>query len=417
VAKIVALEAPARAWARGVFQQYYRGTEIDPPIRLPRREFAAFPFTDQTLMRRHESFADPAALRAFLRSQVPRHVYYSSAYYRHPADLKMSAKEWIGADLIFDLDADHLRGAEQLDYAGQLDLVRRHTRQLLDEFILGDFGADPALTQLVFSGGRGYHIHVRDPAFSALGSAERRELVEYVAGLGFDPMMALAAAFDDERLRGDVSQEESAGTGRPRKAKKFQRLAPPATPGWRGRTTRAVLEQLAQWDAVGAEAAEAEMMGWQVDSKRAHEWARHLVTNGGGAKIRESLSLESLPKTMPEELLNLLITKSKVRLEGETDAPVTTDIHRLIRLPSSLHGGTGFRVVPLAPEQLDSFDPWREARIPVDGTARVTLAVDVRYPFPEAAFTGSTGETFELPTPSALFLVLRGEAALAPSPA
>ena len=143
-------------------------------------------------MRRHATLRTPAEFRGFLAGEVPRHVYYSSAYYRRPAESTMSAKEWLGADLIFDLDSDHLRGAETLDYAGQLALVKRRLVALVDDFLFGDFGVDPAATSLVFSGGRGYHVHVRAEGLTSLSSPERRELVDYVLGTGVEAMRAVA---------------------------------------------------------------------------------------------------------------------------------------------------------------------------------------------------------------------------------
>jgi DNA primase small subunit len=102
-----------------------------------------------------------------------------------------------------------------------------------------------------------------------------------------------------------------------------------------------------------------------------------------------------------------------VEVQGEMDAPVTTDIHRLIRLPSSLHGGTGFRVVPLSREQLDRFDPFQDARLPAPSQERVpvTLAADVTYPWGDHPIDGRRVAVVELPTAAALFLTLRGEAA------
>ena len=40
------------------------------------------------------------------------------------------------------------------------------------------------------------------------------------------------------------------------------------------------------------------------------------------------------------------------------DEPVTGDIHRLIRLPGSLHGKTGLIVKTLNRKELDKFDPY-----------------------------------------------------------
>ncbi len=64
----------------------------------------------------------------------------------------MAGKEWLGADLIFDLDADHLRGAETLGYAEQLVRVKGRLIDLVDDFLLHDFGISPGDMSLVFSG-------------------------------------------------------------------------------------------------------------------------------------------------------------------------------------------------------------------------------------------------------------------------
>ena len=418
--KTVALEGPALDWARRQFAAYYAGAEVDPPTRLARREFAAFPFTSETLMRRHATLPTPSEFREYLRRQAPRHVYYSSAYYRYPDAPNMAAKEWLGADLIFDLDSDHLRGAESLDYAGQLALVKTRLVDLVDDFLFRDFGVDPASTEFVFSGGRGYHVHVRDERFLAMTSPERRELVDYVLGTGIDPLQSV-----DERrpdVRGgrtmDVSDEEGAASPRGRAGPRARYLAAPDAPGWRGRTSRALLRVLERWEQVGAEGAVAEMEAYGLSSTRARRLAKLLIKDGGAAKIRSTLSLDVFPGTLPPEFLEAIVPQAAVEVQGETDAPVTTDIHRLIRLPGSLHGGTGFRVVRLAREEIDAFDPFRDALLaPIDGSRTPVRLVDAaRYPFPGTEVAGSAGERLDLPTPVALFLVLRGEAELLPSP-
>jgi DNA primase small subunit len=417
VAKTVALDAPTLAWARARFQEYYARAEVDPPARLARREFAAFPFATETLMRRHATLRTPEELRGFLARESPRHVYYSSAYYRSPAEPTMAAKEWLGADLIFDLDADHLRGAEALDYPAQLALVKTRLTALVDDFLFGDFGVDPAETGFVFSGGRGYHVHVRDERFLRLTSPERRELVDYVLGTGVDPMRSIEGRREDVRSGRTAGVLEDEGGGSVA-APRTRRLAPPDAPGWKGRTTRAVLEVLRRWEAEGAEAAAREMVGYGIVPGKARRWARLLVEEGGAAKIRATLTLDVFKKDLPGEFLEAVVPRAAIEVQGETDAPVTTDIHRLIRLPGSLHGGTGFRVVPLTRDGLDAFDPFRDAGAAptTDGRTAVTYTADVRYPFPDRPIDGRAGGTDELPTNQALFLVLRGEAALRPSP-
>ncbi len=161
------------------------------------------------------------------------------------------------------------------------------------------------------------------------------------------------------------------------------------------------------------------MVGYGIPLTKARRWAKLLVDEGGAAKIRTHLTLEVFPREVPVEFLEAIVPGAAIEVQGETDAPVTTDIHRLIRLPGSLHGGTGFRAVPLSRDSLDDFDPFRDALLaPLDGDrTRVTFTEEVRYPFPNGGVHAHPGAVAELPTPVALFLVLRGEAALPPSPA
>lgn len=417
MAKTPPLDARTLGWAHRLFQRYYAEQEVPPPSRLARREFAAFPFAEQTVMRRHASFPTAEAFHDFLVREAPRHVYYSSAYYRLPDHATMAAKEWLGADLIFDLDADHLRGAPELDYVGQLARVKERTRDLIDDFLLRDFGVPPDAISLVFSGGRGYHVHVHDPAFWPLTSPERRELVDYIQGSGFDPALAVLDVREDAGTAGIASVAGDDG-GR-RRARQFKRLVPPTTPGWRGRTTRSLLRTLARWEAAGPDTAVAELTRLGLARTDARRLARALLDEGRARQIQETLSLDVFRRGVPEEFLRTVLVAASIEVQGETDAPVTTDIHRLIRLPGSLHGGTGFRVVPIPLDGLAAFDPWTEARIPAPAgeTQRVDLVEGHPYPFdPSGLEATPPGSRVDLPTPVALFRVLRGEARLPAAP-
>ncbi len=418
MAKTPALSPAALAWARGRFARYYRDAPVSAPDRLDRRELALFPFAEANLMRRHTAVRSAPELGRFLAEEVPRQVYYSSAYYRHPEAPTMAAKEWLGADLIFDLDADHLRGAEALDYPGQLALVKTRLVDLVDDFLVRDFGIDPASASFVFSGGRGYHVHVRDERFVRLSSPERRELVDYVLGTGVDALRAVEKPSVDVRSGRTVAaaDDEDRPAGRQRGRHVTWRLAPSDAPGWRGRTTRAVLAVLTRWETAGAPAAAEELVAWGVPKRKAREWAKLLVEEGRAAKIRSTLALDVFGSASPEEFLEVVTRRAAVEVQGETDAPVTTDIHRLIRLPGSLHGGTGFRVVPLPRDAIEGFDPFSAALLPgpAEDRTAVEFLADVTYPFPGGGLSVHSGATDELPTPWALFLVLRGEAALRP---
>ena len=122
-----------------MFRRYYKENEMPMPSRFGRREFG-FMYFDRDFMQRHMSFSNPTEMRRFMIAQVPKHSYYSTAYYRRPNAPTMEEKGWMGADLIFDLDADHLEGAEDMSYSQMMDQIKKEMINLLDSFLYNDLG-------------------------------------------------------------------------------------------------------------------------------------------------------------------------------------------------------------------------------------------------------------------------------------
>jgi len=90
------------------FAEYYRShcREIRPPSLISQREFG-FLLSREKMMVRHKSFLTAEELQRFILTNVPADVYYSSAHYERPTE-PMDKKGWLRADLIFDIDSDHL---------------------------------------------------------------------------------------------------------------------------------------------------------------------------------------------------------------------------------------------------------------------------------------------------------------------
>ncbi|HPH48631.1 MAG TPA: DNA primase catalytic subunit PriS, partial [Methanothrix sp.] len=103
------------------FRSYYLESSLETPPGLESREWG-FLFFDDSGMRRHKSFFSRGEVVDYVRAMVPRHVYHSAAYYQRPGAPTMKEKIWQGADLIFDLDADHLKNAPK-SYGGMLETV------------------------------------------------------------------------------------------------------------------------------------------------------------------------------------------------------------------------------------------------------------------------------------------------------
>ena len=121
------------------FKGYYAKSGLPPPVGFQQREFG-FMYHGETFFRRHLGFPSPDHLKVDILRKPPAHIYHSSAYYDHPSAHTMAEKGWLGADLIFDLDADHLEGADKMSYAEMLAAVKVKFRTLVDTFLVGEFG-------------------------------------------------------------------------------------------------------------------------------------------------------------------------------------------------------------------------------------------------------------------------------------
>jgi DNA primase small subunit len=356
------------------FAEYYQRQTLAAPSSLEQREwgFVFFDAASAVRMRRHMAFADPLELTAYVRSLIPAHAYYSTAYYQTPSAPTMNDKHWAGADLIFDLDADQIvRGP----YAMMLARVKEETVKLVG-MLTDELGFARNHIRIAFSGGRGYHVHVTDIAVRGWESPERREVVDYVCGIGIDPGVMLAP-------------------GR-------------APAGWGQRYADALRDHLLWLAGLDPAEAAAYLTGPAGIGKRAAtEFLAGLdaLREEDAGALRENRIVRAITGT-PE-------FEERVRDAGaRADEPVTTDIKRLIRAPGSLHGGSGMRVVPLDARDLADFDPLVDAVVFGDREVRVDV---------KANFTTSLlGNTYALkagpasvPEALAVFLCCRNMAEIA----
>ncbi len=328
------------------FGSYYASAQVPAPGALPQREWGFLFFSSRDpRMRRHIGFGTRDELVDYLRTMAPAHAFFSTAYYDDPAAPTMGAKGWAGADLIFDLDADHMLRPPFPPYPVMLARVKEETRKLLD-LLTGELGFAERDLQVVFSGGRGYHIHVKALTVRQFSSAERRELINYVCGIGLDPALLLRPATS------------------------------PAS-GWPGRQRRALAGYLDWLSSLG----EGEAL--------AHLEAVPSIGKGLARRIWQRREiLATATDTGDRKVLRALLSpeneawRARLREAGvQADEPVTTDIKRLIRAPGSLHGGSGLRVTILEPGELDAFDPLADAvvfgdrEVPVEVVRACTVSL------------------------------------------
>ena len=98
-------------------------------------------------------------------------------------------------------------------------------------------------------------------------------------------------------------------------------------------------------------------------------------------------------------------------MAGETDEPVTSDVKRLIRLPGSIHGKTGFIVRGLDFDGLADFNPLIDAVWDGhSGDTKIEGLEDFDFSLIGEDWKIKEGQTVELPTAAAFFAVLQKKA-------
>jgi DNA primase small subunit len=395
------------------FREYYSSRYSSDQNLLSAKErefgFAAF----EGWMLRHKSFRDENELTSFLIDSVPRDAYVSCAYYEDPT-AEMEKKGWKGADLVFDIDADHIpTSCEKVHdewkccmcgFAGKgttpercpvcsgekfegktwpceacLASAKAETARLAD-MLANDFGFSEKEIHVFFSGHRGYHIHVKSESVMTLDALARKEIVDYVLGLGLN---LLFDEFEEKNPAHKIHQHQN-----------------PRQVGWRKRLASGISNIVLAADA-------------------------NALTNLGIGK-KESKALLTSRDSLPRARLDSLVQRNVKGVGPETwrriarraieeqsakvDTVVTTDIHRLIRLPETLHGKTGFKKVGFRLSALDDFDPFCDAIAFKGGSITVLVSNAPGFRIGEEKFGPLRDQKVELPTAAALLLICRGRA-------
>jgi DNA primase small subunit len=347
------------------FRRYYteNASKIKPPRALPQREFG-FTIPDKTGMIRHLGFKTPDELHEFLWNNAPMNSYYSSALYREPEAPDMPLKGWIGADLAFDIDADHIdtpckakhdswlctdcreKGTgikpdrcpkcnshkleEQTWLCEEcLGKAKSEAMRLIHEFLRDELGFTIEEMEIRFSGHRGYHVLIGNERAIRLEQGARREITDYMRGVGAVP--------------------EGASFRRPKVSWEGPELN---EHGWQGRIARGIVELLKEHET---DLGSVISLG-KPDLKFLTSKRKEILSD-----LEKSPPIWDWLSELTKNGRSFLVEAAADREASEIDPLVTQDVHRLMRLPGSLHAKTGFIVKPLSVGELEKFDPWRDA--------------------------------------------------------
>ncbi|HJJ42134.1 MAG TPA: DNA primase catalytic subunit PriS [Methanocorpusculum sp.] len=360
------------------FQSYYNGEikgagAVYTPASISEREwgFLFFSADRKSGMRRHMSFNSIDEANSYMKNIVPSHVYYSTAYYARPSAATMKDKQWLGADLIFDLDADLIvRGA----YDVMLDRVKSELFKLID-VLTDELGFSKNDLNINFSGGRGYHIHIQSMKIRNWNSAKRRELADYVSGTGISAESMLTSAKNI---------------------------------GWQKRYRESLNEELRYIKELEMSDALSYLTGLSgISDKFAIGFLKNIdktmeILSKSPSKLTENKVIKAIADAENKSFQSKVLSKAAL-----VDEPVTTDIKRLIRHPGSLHGGSGFRVMPIDINDLDSFDPLVDAVVFSDRNMKVECPFNLSMQMMDNKYDLVKGQN-TVPEALAVFLCCRG---------
>ena len=402
-----------RAFLQSLFAKYYRENPeaIQEPPNIESREFGFLLFQGKVMVR-HRKFSTIGELRDFMARVGPSDAYRSAAYYQRP-DASMDEKGWLGADLAFDIDADHLETACRKEhdswrclecgYVGRgktpekcpkcggakfkestwpcdicLSTAKDEVIKLI-EILEDDFGFTADKMHVYFSGHRGYHLILEDEEVRSLGQEERREIVDYVMAVGLTP-----------ELHGFAKTS--------RKVPSFD------SPGWRGRIARGLYE-VVHLATTPEGRRELEAAGIRGKTLSVLEKEGENII-----KMLENEEILKLPRGIGEKTWKKLLLRGAKRRAAEVDPVVTIDIHRLMRLEGSLHGKTGLRKVEIPLTRLEAFDPLEEAVAFNRGELRVKILVDTPkfHIGQDELGPYKAGKTETLPLAASVLLVCKG---------
>jgi DNA primase small subunit len=396
------------------FREYYN-KDFSLSKNFPMIEKREFGFASfERWMLRHKSFQNEEELTSFLSNFVPKDAYFSCAIYEAP-EAEMERKGWLGADLIFDIDADHIPtscdkihdkwtcgdcgfsgkgiapskcpacGSEKLNVntwpcEACLNSAKTETIKLLD-MLMQDFGFSTNEIHVFFSGHRGYHVHVESETVKTLDAVARKEIVDYISGLGFDPTFYVGSRKGWKQT--SVASGPILGNV-----------------GWSGRIARGVHDFI-----LSSKEEDLLIMGLRRNV------VETLLKNRDGIlrNWNDSRILSAVKGAGPEtwkKITEFCVQKQSAKI----DTVVTTDIHRLIRLADALHGKTGLKKVGFPISGIEDFDPFKSAVSFKKGTVSVFVSDAPEFRLCDENFGPYKKQKVELPTAAAVLLICRDRA-------
>lgn len=357
------------------FSEYYSKNFIELS-NIENREFG-FGVFKRKIANRNIAFRDANEMNSFLRNNKPLFFSYSNAYYKFPEKKPMENKILFGADLIYEFDADEL-GLEVEEIDGKqwfekkhLDEAKKQIFRLID-FLEKDFGFDSKEFSINFSGKAGYHLHIRSELIKNLNKQSRIELVDYLTGSGiyFEKL-----GYDFEK--GVVAKTKS---------------------GWVERINSTVKEVLTL-----SPKELSIITGVQQKKISALLEKKEEVIDGINRGV-----LYKLEGKKSSEFWKKVFQNAVDKQLSPIDRQTSIDLHKIIRVPNTLHGDTGLLAKTIELENLEEFDPFVDSIVFDNTPQRVFIKKAPKFTLKGISFGPFENEEIEVPLFAAIYLIGKG---------
>jgi len=374
------MNTDTKVYLKKRFKEYYWNNTVRAPGEIHRREFGVGTLENKIKFR-HKSFSTERELNQYLKTEAPYYISYSAAYYEYPRE-SMAQKRWLGADLIFDLDKPMKLLSHKL-----LQEVKEEARNLVG-FLTVDFGFRGQDIHVNFSGSKGYHVHVINDEVKRLSGEARREIADYISGAQVDIRYFIREVEGTKGLtykRGRVKATSGSWVGPRKDSTGWGKRIYDVTEGM----LTSSLDDLLALDGIGRKTAE-----------------KIVADREKNMRLLEGGRWDALMRQFGRNIQKMIYGKA-VKVVDE-DRQVTFDTARLIRLPDTIHGGSGLLAKRVA--ELDKFDPLVDAVAFKGSGCIVLLSSDVGVFQLLGRDFGpyKSGERVELDDAAAVYLMLKG---------
>ncbi|MFA5357332.1 MAG: DNA primase small subunit domain-containing protein [archaeon] len=391
------------------FKKYYENNFVDSVREVERREFGYGVF-GRKIADRNMAFSSSREMNNFLRQQSPLFFSYSAAYYKYPDRKPMGAKEILGSDIIYEFDADDIDTAckEKHDswkcqngHSGNGSLEncpecgeRASVSQWFCEECLGeaknqvfrllnilekDFGFTKGI-EINFSGKAGYHIRLQNDEIRNLGRNARIELVDYLTASGI---------FFEKIGYGFSSTPMT---------------CPNNNGAWRKRINsglRELFEKSPERIAV--------FTGFSVRKIKKFFDSKEEVLSAMNRGVLFPFDGKK-SKDFWKKILEFIAQSEMLPIDRQT----SIDLHKILRVPETLHGETGFLATKIPFEGLKKFNPFSDAVVFSDenlfgkALVKVFISKAPRVSLCGQSFGPFENEEAEVPLFCAVYLIGKG---------